>query len=108
MNPKRLYLALAVVGAVAPWYFFLSFLMEGGPGIAAALDQLWATNMTRFFTVDVLLTGLALLVYLLIRERMNGGRFWLLAGATVLVGPSCSLPLLLYFKERDKTLPMTP
>ena len=98
MNPKHLYPALALVGLVVPWYFFASFLLESGPTPFVALEQLWATNITRFFVVDVLLTGLALLVYLVLHERERLRRFWLLVGATVLVGPSCALPLCLYFR----------
>ena len=102
MSPKHLYLALALVGLVLPWYFLASFLLVSGRDPFLALEQLWATNITRFFFVDVLLTGLALLVYLVLRERERLRRFWLLVGATVLVGPSCALPLCLYFREEHR------
>ncbi len=109
MRPKQLYLTLAIIGSILPYYFLIYFLLERGPDISAALGILWESNITRFFVVDVLLTVLGLLVYLYFRERQRPARFWLLAGATVLIGPSCALPLCLYFRERDQELsPLRP
>ncbi len=105
MNLKRLYLALTVAGLALPWFFLVSFILENGPALRMAQGQLWADNMVRFFVVDVLVTGLTLLSYLVLRGGRRKGRLWLLTGAVLLVGPSCALPLWFYFREKDRESP---
>ncbi len=102
MSLKGLYLLLALAGFLVPYFFLISFLAAGGWYDLEGLKRLWISSMFRFFMADVLIAGLTLLVLFARKERGRGSRFWVLAGVTVLVGPSCALPLWLYFRESDK------
>jgi hypothetical protein len=97
---KRLYLALAVFGLSVPYYFFLSFLIENGPDLSLLFKQLFASNISSFFAVDLIITAIVFVVFVT-REapRYRMANWWVYVLATMLVGPSFALPLFLYFRE---------
>jgi hypothetical protein len=97
---RRLYLLLAVVGAVVPYYFFISFLLENGLDIGLMIDQLFANDISTFFAVDLLITAVVFLIYSHSdARRFQIANWWAYALATLLVGPSFSFPLFLYSRE---------
>ncbi len=98
---RRIYLALALVGAVAPYSQFLPWLAEHGLNVPLLLRELFATRAGAFFGLDVLVSAVALIVFI----RSEGakhriGALWLPIAATCLIGVSCGLPLFLYLRER--------
>ncbi len=93
---KRVYLALAVVGAVVPYYFFVSFLLEYGLDVPLLLAQLLANDVSTFFAADLVITAVILLLFFRQEsQRLHIGHWWIYALATLLVGPSFALPLFL-------------
>jgi Terpene cyclase DEP1 len=98
----RLYAALCMVGAAVPLYFFGSFVADEGLDIAACWDQLTASGISLFAWADVVVSALAIIAFA-VRERTRGlTTWWIAALATVLVGPSLGLPLLLLLRERSR------
>jgi hypothetical protein len=97
---RRLYLVLAVIGFVLPYYFFVSFLVENSLDIGLLFDQLFANDISTFFAMDLIITAIALLIFVA-REaaRYQMRNWWLYIIATLAVGPSFALPLFLYFRE---------
>ena len=97
---RKLYLILAVLGFVLPYYFFVSFLIENGLDLGLLLNQLFANDISTFFAVDLIITAIVFLAFA-IREagkyQMRNG--WLYIVATLAVGPSFAFPLFLYFRE---------
>jgi hypothetical protein len=103
---RKLYLVLAVLGFVLPDYFFVSFLAENGLDLGLLLNQLFANNISTFFAVDLIITAIVFLVFM-VREagRYQMRNWWLYIVATLAVGPSFAFPLFLYFREtRIETL----
>jgi hypothetical protein len=97
---KRLYLVLAILGFSIPYYFFLSFLLQNGLNLPLLLEQLFATPISTFFAVDLLITGVVFLIFSYFEaRRMRIPRWWIYPAATLLVGPSFSFPLFLYVRE---------
>jgi len=99
---KTLYLLLAGVGLALPYYFFLSFVAETGLDVGAFLRQLFATKISSFFAVDLLVSTVVFLAY--VRDearRCRMGRWWLYVAATLLVGLSFAFPIFLYMRERS-------
>ncbi len=96
-----LYLFAAAVGAALPLSYLFRFLAARGLDLPAFFGQLFQTDISAFFGVDVIISGLVLLV-LIAREgrrlRMRG--LWACALCTLLVGVSLGLPLFLFFRER--------
>jgi hypothetical protein len=97
---RKLYLVLAVLGFVLPYYFFLSFLIENGPDLGLLVSELFVNDISTFFAVDLIITALVFLVFML-REagRYQMRNWWLYILATLAVGPSFAFPLFLYFRE---------
>jgi hypothetical protein len=97
---RRLYLLLAILGFILPYYFFVSFLIENGLDLGLLLGQLFANDISAFFAVDLIITAIVLLAFM-VREagRYQMRNRWLYIVATLAVGPSFAFPLFLYFRE---------
>jgi hypothetical protein len=97
-----MYLFLALVGLVLPYYFFLSFVADSGLDLAAFVKQLFGTKISTFFAVDLLISSVVFLVYVRDEARRFGMcRWWPYIAATLLVGLSFAFPLFLYVRERS-------
>lgn len=101
MKLKHLYLILSVIGFVGPYYFFIAFLMTHGLDGRAFLQQLFGTQISTFFAVDLIISSLIFVVYLRQESIRYSITFWWLYLIPLLtVGLSFALPLFLYFRER--------
>ncbi|PYS92998.1 MAG: hypothetical protein DMF64_07005 [Acidobacteria bacterium] len=99
MNQKRLYLILAVIGFIVPYYFFISFLVAHGLDGKIFLQQLFGTRIATFFAVDLLLSCVVFVCFLRQEaSRYAIARWWLYVVALVTVGLSFALPLFLYVR----------
>jgi hypothetical protein len=97
---RTLYLVLAGIGFGVPYYFFVSFLVQNGLDLPLLLDQLFANNISTFFSVDLIVTAVVLIIFVLKEAPRSGIRNrWVYILATLLVGPSFSLPLFLSVRE---------
>lgn len=97
---RKLYLVLAVLGFVLPYYFFVSFLAENGLDLGLLLSQLFANDISTFFAVDLIITAIVFLVFMVREAGRYQMRNWsLYIVATLAVGPSFAFPLFLYFRE---------
>lgn len=102
MKPKTIYLLLGIVGFVAPYAAFLPWLIEHGPNGSLFLQHLFANRISTFFALDVVVSAAVLLRFSALesrRLRLHGR--WIVLAATLLVGVSLGLPLLLYFREQQ-------
>ncbi|HEV2860462.1 MAG TPA: DUF2834 domain-containing protein [Pyrinomonadaceae bacterium] len=98
---QRLYLFAAFVGAALPLIYLFRFLAAHGPDLRLLLGQLFQTDISAFFGVDVIISGLVLLVFIGREGRRLGVRgLWVCVLSTLLVGVSLGLPLFLFFRER--------
>lgn len=99
MSQKHFYLILAITGFIAPYYFFISFLMAHGLDGKAFLQQLFGTRIATFFAVDLLLSCVVFVRFLRQEARRYAiARWWLYLLALVTVGLSFALPLFLYVR----------
>ena len=97
---KILYLLLALVGLLLPYFFFGSFLAENGLDLHLFFEQLFANDISIFFAVDLVITAIAFWVFLYQEARSCQMRnWWVFVPATLFVGPSFALPLFLYFRQ---------
>lgn len=91
---KNVYLALAVVGAVVPYLFFLNFIGTAGfdlPGFVAAL---FVNGAAGGFTADLLITSGVFWIYMF--SRTEGPSPWLYMVLNLTIGLSCAVPAYLY------------
>jgi Terpene cyclase DEP1 len=96
----RLYAAACVVGAAVPLFFLGSFLADEGVDVGAFVDQATATDLALMAWSDVVITALVVIVLAWLERGRGLARWWMPVAATVAVGPSLGLPLLLLLRER--------
>jgi hypothetical protein len=61
---KKLYLLLAVIGFVLPYYFFVSFLIANGLNLQLFFSQLFANNISSFFAADLIISAIVFWIFL--------------------------------------------
>ena len=96
----RLYAALCLVGTLVPVYFLASFVSDEGVDVRAFLDEMADNNVSMFAWADVVVSALAVIAFA-VRERSKGlANWWAPVVATLTLGVSLGLPLLLLLRER--------
>ena len=103
---KNVYLALAVLGAVLPYVFFLQHFAAAGPDPLALLAAFFANPGASGAATDLVWSSLVFWVYLF--ANGEGRRAVLLIPINLLIGLSCALPLYLYLRARERSAPAAP
>ena len=101
MSRKNIFLALALIGLLIPYYFFFKFLGEHGFNITLLIRQLFANNISTFLAVDLVISIIVFWIYMMAEaHKLEMKNWWLYILASLTVGLSFALPLFLYFRER--------
>ena len=96
-----LFLIAAILGAILPLSYLVPFLATNGLDVPLIFRQLFQTNISAFFGVDVIISALALLLFIFHEGRRRVMKhLWVCVLGTLLVGVSLGLPLFLFFRER--------
>jgi len=102
MKPKTIYLALCFVGALLPYWQFLPWVLEHGLNLSLFARELFVNRISAFFGMDVVVSAIALLVFVRVESsRLGIGRPWLPILALLTVGVSLGLPVFLYMRELE-------
>jgi hypothetical protein len=97
---KALYLALAAAGAILPYSRFIPWVQEHGVDVPLLVHELWSTRIGAFFGLDVVISAIVLIVFVVRDGARQGVRhLWLPILATCVIGVSCGFPLYLYLRE---------
>ncbi len=102
MKPKSIYLTLCFFGVLLPYWQFVPWLFAHGLNLTLFARELFANRISAFFGMDVIVSVVALLVFIRIensRVRIRGR--WLPLVAVLTVGVSLGLPLFLYLRELE-------
>ncbi len=95
---KRVFLFLAIVGTIAPYAVFAPWIWAHGIDFPLLLTEMFATEVSRFFSLDVIVSAVVVFV-MAIRGSLRGVRYaWLTIVGTLSVGVSLGLPLYLYLE----------
>jgi hypothetical protein len=98
MSRKNIFLLLAVVGFIAPYYFFLQVREFD---LIALFQQFSASAVLSGIAMDLLVSVIVYWFFMLTEaKKLEMKNPWVYLLATVLVGLSFALPLFLYFRER--------
>ncbi len=96
-----LFLIAAILGTILPLSFFAQFVAAHGLNMPLFFKQLFENNVSAFFGMDVIVSALALWLFVFTEGRRRGMRhLWVYVLCTLLVGVSLGLPLFLFFRER--------
>lgn len=100
------YLGLAIFGTMLPLAAFLPWLAEHGLDPDLFIRDLFANRVGAFFGWDVIVSAVVVLVAVAAsRDRLSNAQRVGVAAGTLLIGVSCGLPLLLFFRERARDSP---
>ncbi len=102
MSPLRLtYLALAIWGAIHPYYYFVQWFQEHGWRLGPMIDAWYVNDATSGLVWDLTIAAVALTVWILAEVWARRNWIALLAiPATFGIGLSCGLPLYLFLRTR--------
>ncbi len=100
---KKLYLFLAIVGAVLPYVFFVQHFSSQGFGLSGFVSALFANPAAGGFSADLLFTSVVFWIFIFQqRSREKGPSPILFVALNLLIGLSCALPAYLYARERSE------
>lgn len=96
-----LYLIAAILGTALPLSQLLPFLSMNGFDVPLLFKQLFQTHAAAFFGLDVIVSSVALWLFVLSEgRRLRMKNLWLYILCNMAVGVSMALPLFLFFRER--------
>lgn len=94
------YILLCVAGTALPLSQFVPWLSSHGFSVTLLLQQATSSNIAAFAWADVLISGIAVAVFVVAEgHKLAMRRLWLPLSCLV-VGPSLALPLFLFLRER--------
>ena len=97
---RKIYLVLAVVGAILPLRYFIRFLMQHGLDVTLFVRQLFENDISSAFGLDVIVSSVVLWLFVFSEGRRRGMKqLWVYIACNVAVGVSLALPLFLFFRE---------
>ncbi|MCB1336974.1 MAG: DUF2834 domain-containing protein [Maritimibacter sp.] len=102
MSGLRLtYFVLAILGALVPLAYIFGFFQAEGWSLGLMIDAWRANGATKGAAMDLVISGVALTVWIVAETRVRRNWVALLAiPATFLVGVSFGLPLYLFLRSR--------
>ena len=99
---KRLYLVLAIIGAILPYIFFTQYFITDGSNLAGFISPLFASPPVAGFTVDLLFTSFVFWIMMFHHRKEGKGpnpAVFILLNLTI--GLSCAIPAYLYATQVD-------
>jgi len=102
MSALRLtYLALTILGALVPMYYFVAWFGANGWSLSAMLDAWHVNDATSGLVWDLTIAAVALTVFIIAEATVRRDWLSLIAiPATFCIGVSCGLPLYLFLRSR--------
>ncbi|MEH6557058.1 MAG: DUF2834 domain-containing protein [Oceanicoccus sp.] len=100
---KKLYLTLAIIGAIIPYLFFFNFIQINGVDIPLFVTSLFANGAAGGFSADLLLTSFTFWLFMFIQQKNKSyPKPWLFIVLNLTIGLSCAFPAYLYAIEAAK------
>lgn len=100
-NLKNVYLVLAIIGAIVPYFFFLQHFDATGYAISDFLAAVFATPAASGFTADLLITSFVFWIYMF-NQNDRSPMPWPFIVLNLSIGLSCALPSYLFWRERTQ------
>jgi hypothetical protein len=105
---KRVYLILAIVGALLPYIFFTQHFVQSGVSLPGFIAAATANPAASGFTADLLVSSLVFWLMMAAERRRSPDApnpAWFVA-LNLLIGLSCALPAWLYARQAGDSHPL--
>lgn len=104
MSRKKLYLLLAVGGAIVPYIFFIQYFADAGFALPDFLAALFVNGAAGGFTADLVITSVVFWIFMFHRAGTGAAPkpLWFIV-INLTIGLSCALPAYLYASEGGET-----
>jgi len=100
MHQKTIFLLLCFLGTLLPLTQFIPWILENGIDLSAFVNELFSTKIGAFFGIDVIVSAVALFVFIYFEtSRLKIKNIWLPVVCTLFIGVSLGLPLFLYLRQ---------
>ena len=97
---KKIYLMLATLVFIVPYYFFIRFLIQKGLDLQQFIDFMFVNPIATFFVLDLIISTIVFYEFLYQEtSRLGIGNWWMYVGFSLVVGLSFALPIFLYKRE---------
>lgn len=96
---KKLYLLLAILGALVPWWFLYQYSAAHGFDPSQLFSALFANGAVAGFALDLVISSLVFWVFMFTQARKGGPKPYLFVLLNLVFGLSCALPAYLYARE---------
>ncbi len=94
---KRIYLILAILGAILPYIFFFQYFAAEGADFGGFVSAVVANGAVAGFTADLLFTSLVFWLLMFVRRGQGKGpNPVLFIVLNLTIGLSCAVPAYLY------------
>ena len=98
---RNLYLALAILGAVVPYAFFIPFFAEQGVSLTGFLGALFVNGAAGGFAAHIFISSAVFWLFMF--AQPEGPKPWLYIVLNLTIGLSCALPLYLWARGSLKS-----
>ncbi len=97
---RVIYLVLAIIGAIVPMYFFVSWFLVNGFDLRAMASAWNVNDASSGLVWDLTISAVVLSIWILSETYVRKNWIALLAiPATFCIGVSCGLPLFLFLRS---------
>lgn len=94
---KKIYLLLAIAGAVVPYWFFAQHFAQSGLDLLVFLQAVFANDAAAGFTADLVMSSFVFWIFMFVRRGSGRGpKPYLFVLLNLTIGLSCALPAYLY------------
>lgn len=97
---KNIYLIMAIIGSIVPYYFFFQFFGTEGLNLPLFVKALFPNGAAGGFSADLLITSVVFWIYMYQQKnKANGPNPVIFIVLNLFVGLSSALPAYLYARE---------
>ena len=98
---KKIYLLLAIIGAIIPYIFFFQFMQTSGFNLIAFFSALFVNGAAGGFSADLLLSSFIFWLFMFQQaKKSNDPNPYIFIALNLTIGLSCALPAYLYAREK--------
>ena len=100
MKARQFYLIFCVLGILLPYSQFVPWLLNHGLNLSLFFRELFATRISAFFAMDVIVSAIVLIWFIQIEgKRLSVRLLWLPTIGTLIVSVSFGFPMFLFLRQ---------